>query len=139
MEDLYKKFPFIKTNIEVKDGWKTLIDDCLTEIKDLMDGFSVGTIKEKFGGIRIYIEPDEDKYPNYFLGIDNNTYRHICSIVSKYEHMSYKICEVCGKEGKLQTKNNWLKTLCIDHNKDYKNVVGFLMDLSDQVNESVKP
>jgi len=35
-------------------------------------------------------------------------------VVDKYENLSYKTCEICGKEGVLR-KGSWLKTLCDEH------------------------
>jgi hypothetical protein len=35
-------------------------------------------------------------------------------VIDKYENLSYKTCEICGKEGVLR-KGSWLKTLCDEH------------------------
>lgn len=38
----------------------------------------------------------------------------ILNLVWGYEEKSYKICEVCGKKGKLRTKM-WYKVRCDEH------------------------
>lgn len=56
-------------------------------------------VKEKFGGFSFYIENGSDE---------------MYAIISKYEKLSYKICEKCGSEGVLR-KGVWLKTLSDEH------------------------
>jgi hypothetical protein len=58
-------------------------------------------VKEKFGGLRFYVEtiPQGGE-----------------EIITKYESLSYKICEKCGEEGQLRGGNGqWLRTLCEVH------------------------
>jgi hypothetical protein len=86
------------------EGWFPLIYELLDKIQAIVDktpelsDIEVTEIKEKYGGLRFYI--------NY--GTDE-----IFDIIDEYEKKSYTICERCGKPGKL-TKNNyrWYKTLC---------------------------
>ncbi len=58
-------------------------------------------IKEKFGTLRIYTE-----------NIDTTSYTY--GVIDMAEAMSCKICEKCGKPGKLYMKG-WHKTLCEEH------------------------
>ena len=56
-------------------------------------------IKEKFGGLRFYVQAATDKHYNY---------------ISFAESMSYRTCEQCGAPGKTYT-DGWHKTLCDIH------------------------
>ncbi len=59
-------------------------------------------IKEKFGGLRVYIN-------------GGNAEMRTCTHFA--ESMSYHTCEVCGSPGKLR-KDDWVKTLCDKHHND---------------------
>ena len=56
-------------------------------------------IKEKFGGLRFYVQAATDKHYQY---------------ISFAESMSYRTCEQCGAPGKTYT-DGWHKTLCDIH------------------------
>jgi len=59
-------------------------------------------VKEKFGGLRWYI---------------NGASKEVHDIISKYESVSYHICEECGEPGE-QRAGGWIKTLCDNHHKN---------------------
>ena len=56
-------------------------------------------VKEKFGGLRFYVQAATDKHYNY---------------ITFAESMSYHTCEECGALGKTYT-DGWHKTLCDIH------------------------
>jgi hypothetical protein len=56
-------------------------------------------IKEKFGGLRFYVQAATDKHYQY---------------ISFAESMSYRTCEQCGNPGKTYT-DGWHMTLCDIH------------------------
>ena len=56
-------------------------------------------VKEKFGGLRFYVQAATDKHHQY---------------ITFAESMSYRICELCGAEGKTYT-DGWHTTLCDIH------------------------
>lgn len=58
-------------------------------------------VKEKFGGLRFYVNGATDKHWNY---------------ISFAENMSYRTCEQCGAPGKRYT-DGWHQTLCDHHAK----------------------
>lgn len=58
--------------------------------------FHVDQVKEKFGTLRFYC-PSNDQIWKY---------------ISMAETLSAKICEVCGKWGKLREDRSWVQTLC---------------------------
>jgi hypothetical protein len=61
--------------------------------------------KEKFGGLRFYIET----YPEG--GHD---------VISKYEKLSHETCEECGVEASPSKINGWIHTLCDVHAEEKK-------------------
>jgi hypothetical protein len=56
-------------------------------------------VKEKFGGLRFYVNGATDKHWNY---------------ISIAENFSYRTCEECGSPGKTYT-DGWHRTLCDIH------------------------
>ena len=91
----------------VKDGWFDLMDKLCADIQNTIDTkkktnqefeqVRVVQVKEKMGGLRFYTDGADEK---------------IAEMIHKAEKESYKICEVCGKEGKLTNALIWFKTLC---------------------------
>lgn len=84
----------------VGQGWYAIIKNLIEEL--LQAGWNKKLIqcKEKFGGLRFYIEGGT---------------RDIHDIIRKYEKISRETCEVCGENGESITKNGWLSTRCKIH------------------------
>lgn len=59
-------------------------------------------VKEKFGGLRFYVDGATEKHYNY---------------ITFAESMSYRTCEECGAPGKTYT-DGWHVTLCDHHAKE---------------------
>lgn len=83
-------------------GWYPLVyhllEDIETQLKKTpVEDFEVVQIKEKFGGIRVYVGSGNEK---------------IFDMINKAEEKSYKICERCGARGSLDRSYGWLLTLC---------------------------
>ena len=57
--------------------------------------------KEKFGGLRFYVDNSDD---------------YVRGAVAVAESMSYRICEDCGDKGHRRA-GGWIRTLCDDCNK----------------------
>ena len=107
-QTLMKKYPklFVKKNmywcgIDCHDGWYDLLDRLCSNIQQLVDGtkcdqVTVAQVKEKFGGLRFYI---------------NGGPAQVHELINMAEEVSYKICESCGKPGKLRRKQ-WIATRC---------------------------
>jgi hypothetical protein len=82
---------------EVGLGWFPLIKDLITELIELGWNKEVCQVKEKFGGLRFYI---------------NAATSEAHKRISQAEIESMNICEVTGKPGKLRTDIGWYRTLC---------------------------
>lgn len=102
--------PFSMFYFECEAGWSDLIDELCTKIEKISPGgVSVAQIKEKFGGLRFYVDGATEK---------------IYKIIDKYEKRSYSICEKCGQPGKLRKDLGWIRTLCHDHYKEHLSLEG---------------
>ncbi len=62
-------------------------------------------VKEKFGGLRFYIDGGDD---------------WVYGAISMAEAMSYRTCEVCGGPGKTRG-TGWIRTTCDEHSKPVTN------------------
>ena len=80
-----------------KEFTKELIDKL--EKENYFDDFEIIQIKEKYGGLRIYIGSAPES---------------IHQLIDKYEDLSFHYCQICGKQGKLYD-NGWMMTLCPSH------------------------
>ena len=78
------------------------IDEAKSELDKETSNVPVATqIKEKFGGLRFYVDKASDNHYDY---------------ISFAETMSYCTCETCGAPGETYT-DGWHKTLCSVHAK----------------------
>jgi hypothetical protein len=63
--------------------------------------FEVLQVKEKFGGLRFYVNCRRNEAMRQRIGIAADE--------------SFRSCEVCGQPGELR-EDSWIKTLCDLHN-----------------------
>jgi hypothetical protein len=96
------KRPPIKTAnfFSVDEGWYPLIKDLIDDLIKLGWNKQVCQVKEKFGGLRFYINEGSDEIYDRLI---------------KAERESYHICEKCGEKGELRNDNGWYLTLCENH------------------------
>jgi len=90
---------------EVGLGWFPLIKDLITDLIELGWNKEVCQVKEKFGGLRFYI---------------NAATSEVHKRISQAEIESMNICEVTGKPGKLRTDIGWHRTLC---DEEYNKII----------------
>jgi hypothetical protein len=98
--DLIKDSKFF----ECGDGWYPLIKDLITDLIVLGWDKQTCQVKEKFGGLRFYIN-----------GASEEIYKRIQTA----EDLSYETCETCGEKGVLRPVG-WYKTLCNKHHEERK-------------------
>lgn len=85
--------------LEVWDGWKDLICDLVDHIEGSTgEKLILFQVKEKFGGLRFYI--------------DSNSTGLVKEFVQSAEDRSWHICEKCGAPGSETVSGGWMKTLC---------------------------
>lgn len=85
---------------DVQVGWYPLIKNLIDELIRLGWDKQVTQVKEKFGGLRFYINGGSDEIYNK---------------ITEAEKLSHETCELCGKKGELRTKIRWFTTLCDEH------------------------
>jgi len=84
------------------DGWYDILDVMCSNLEKY-DGVILAQVKEKFGGLRIYIH-----------GGNDDNWEEIHELISKAEEDSYKTCEYCGKPATLNQGRYWWRTVCDD-------------------------
>jgi hypothetical protein len=110
------KIPY-KKNIVLDDvdyfqcssGWNKLLKDLIDDLIKLGWNKEIEQVKEKFGGLRFYI---------------NEGSNEIYDRINIAEKESYTICEKTGKPGELRTDIGWWSTLSDEEYLKIKNKNG---------------
>jgi hypothetical protein len=82
---------------QVSFGWNLIIKNLIQDLIRLGWNKEVIQVKEKFGGLRFYINEGTDE---------------IHQRIGEAELESMKTCEITGKHGKIRTDIGWHRTLC---------------------------
>jgi hypothetical protein len=91
---------------DIEEGWYPLIKELIEDLIALGWNKQTCQVKEKFGGLRFYINEGTDE---------------IHKRISKAEEDSYHVCEKCGEPGELRNDIGWYLTLCDNHYGETKN------------------
>jgi hypothetical protein len=83
----------------IGNGWLGLVKILIEDLIQLGWDRQICQVKQKFGGLRFYI---------------NEGSKEIFDKITEAENRSYEICEKCGKPGN-PTKGGWITTLCDFH------------------------
>jgi hypothetical protein len=115
-----KKYRFIKPDPTLQNnlmafgwecdkGWHPIIEEALDKIEDIInkmpmqdkldfqEHFEILQVKEKLGGLRIYINMHPDE---------------IIKVIEEAQEKALQTCEICGKPGKMREIHWWYKTTC---------------------------
>jgi hypothetical protein len=84
------------------DGWRDIVERCLTEIAAAGGDVAVTEIVEKMGRLRIHTAYDRNR-------------RDVTRALVLAAHRSMYCCEVCGQPGELRPDRSWLSTRCATH------------------------
>lgn len=117
-QEILGKFPLfygngVRSGFNPPKGWLGLVEEISAHIEKInlklkengIEPFRCAQVKEKFGGLRIYIE-------NVPEGVPDNIREEVYTLLSEYEKRSLNICEVTGEEGaSLCDCNGWIHTL----------------------------
>lgn len=87
------------------DGWYDLIYSLSEKLSKLSPIPKALEVKEKFGGLRFYLDGWSSKGEILIL---------------EAMKKSFTICENCGKKGKLRDNLSCIQTLCEQHYKEAK-------------------
>jgi hypothetical protein len=114
--DRYPKIFNRVTGTEHSDGWFDIIDCLCSTIQqhvnwkrktglnarmsdeefDEIHQVRVAQVKEKWGGLRFYVDGADD---------------YVRGAIDLAESMSFRTCEVCGNKGQRRS-GGWIRTLC---------------------------
>ena len=99
---LYRDDMGVPMYIDCGEGWFNLIWKLCEDIDVIVKregwtDFRVDQIKEKFGGLRFYI---------------NGANNEVHDLIDEAEQKSYEVCELCGKKGSMYIGFGWYRTLC---------------------------
>lgn len=86
--------------ISIGPGWFKIVDTLCKQLSKFGDEVVAEQVKEKFGGLRFYINKVSEK--NY---VEINKY------IEEAEIKSMETCETCGEPGRRKG-TGWVKTIC---------------------------
>lgn len=93
-------------HVDVNPGWADLVLELNERLAMLVPDYEVHQVKEKFGGLRYYVEID----------YDNCAYADFDRLIQEAESASLRICDKCGEPGSIvNTSPYWVATRCADH------------------------
>lgn len=93
----------------VGPGWRDLLEEAHRLALEIDRDYQVSQVKEKFGGLDIYLE-----------GRDDTTSGELWNAMSPFWNRSRKVCELCGGEGRARVNREWVKTWCDDCQAEYE-------------------
>lgn len=97
------KTPFELFNIECGKGWESLYKPIFEYIENYNqdkteeEQIIVTQVKEKFGGLRFYVNYHTDE---------------LLEMINNAEDESYLICETCGSKENVGQTGGWIETIC---------------------------
>ena len=102
--------PWELFRIECGQGWECLYSPLISYIQNYNEGkptdeqIQIVQIKEKFGGLRFYV---------------NNATEELNDMINKAEDESYHVCEICGSRENIGYTQGYIQTLCHKCVKDF--------------------
>lgn len=93
--------------LEINNGWFGLVKELIEKCIALGWDKQICQIKEKFGGLRFYINSASDE---------------IFEEINKAEEKSFEVCEVTGNPGALRMDLGWYRTLSDEIYTKEKNI-----------------
>lgn len=89
--------------LEVGPGWYPIILDLDQDLGAIDPDYQLVQVKEKFGRLRYYVEPEPGK-PR----------RGFAKLIRSAERMAERTCEECGGAGAAARRGSWVRTLCAE-------------------------
>lgn len=82
-------------------GWLPTVIKLNEQLAELFPDYAIDQIKEKFGGLRYYIDTYEKEEAD--------------DLIIAAELECEKMCEVCGEPGKRVSPRGWFRVRCEEH------------------------
>lgn len=99
IEDLDADALFEIERKSVGPGWQAIIEKCHKVLRESSPDYKPIQIKEKFGGLRYYVQGVEFGTPAY-------------NPITEAEETAEATCEECGQPGENKSVKGWWRTLC---------------------------
>lgn len=103
-------------------GWRGLVTELDEKLRQRWPNYTIHDIKEKFGTLRFYADPNvsppDIAEEGWDAGLDAYEQwrdEHVIpfqALIREYEHRSESICELCGKPGRLGVNRSYWCTRC---------------------------
>lgn len=121
--------------ITVGPGWHALVEEfcgqaqSILRAHDQISSWYIRQIKEKFGGLRIYIRPiaeplNVDWHSESLHDINRPQPTPVQELLSQLRSQITEranvTCEECGGPGGLRVLNGWYRTLCNEHFEEWQ-------------------
>lgn len=87
----------VQISISCWDGWFPLLEEFFQKLAALNQPVQILQIKEKFGGLRIYL---------------SNSNEEISDLVEATIAKANNTCEMCGEKGEVMSSHGWLRCIC---------------------------
>jgi len=122
-----KRFPTVLANVtcgfHCPPGWLPMVEK-LCALLERIGGIACVQVKEKFGGLRFYIEsepPPVDMFgPSGVTMLRSLPKTLAGDLIAACEEASFAVCLYCGAPGTLR-RGGWWRTLCDGCEKAYAN------------------
>ena len=121
VEKLKSRIPeaFSKT-IDVDEGWYQIVVDCSKAIDAIHPHYKILQIKQKFGGLRFYLDIHGDA--------TSEQRNQIYETIRKYEKIAEKTCEATGLPGvPMKSPYGWLKILNPEYAASTRHYHGYVV------------
>jgi len=100
-EQLIAEFPDLLSEafeVSLMPGWLSIARTCCDALQRLDPDVRIHQLKEKFGGLRVYL-----KHGN----------AQLWTTIDAAEHLSFRTCQQCGATpASARMERHWIKTLC---------------------------
>lgn len=97
-------------SLDCGQGWWSLIRDLDRDLKEIYPDYRVGQVKEKFGGLRFYID-----------AVPEPVFDALQARIREAEAAASRTCEECGHPGAGRVRRGWYRTLCNEDNVKWQN------------------
>lgn len=96
-EDLEIQTPICRSFIG--EGWLPIVRDILAELRAIDKNLDVAQVKQKLGGLCIYLEHSSPQMER---------------LIQSAADQCARTCEACGEPGQSSNRRGWISILCSD-------------------------
>ncbi len=98
---------------DIGPGWRSILESLHVKLQTTLPNYTIGQVKEKFGGLRVYGYPTSGE-SEFEDTPEDDEWAAWTEAIRWAEFEAAQTCESCGAPGVARTTNYWIKTLCDD-------------------------